>query len=319
MFFVGKQLNGGRFTDLRGETLWDQPGDTGMIDWGSFTPRALALATNDSSGSSGGGGGGGHAVLKGLDALVGGQGRGMSMARTLGSDPNQVAVAGRRVIVGWTSGLWHLQSLPQDLSVGADDQLLQAFVPELQSLRVGPSVKIEPITTQPFGQQLEIFASFSPPAQGSGVQGGGGGKTEVVVLRSESGAEGTMVGVDFESELVYIDGRKQGNSVVRAGPLLGLETNGGGKGGVSGSGSVVTVHIIVDHSVVVAIFNNRTAITVAVKPSSADACGASYAGQVDAEAWVLATANPNDGPQRTPLPAWQVPKIHNAPPCNRYT
>eukprot|EP00729_Bicosta_minor_P016635 gene16635-32831_t len=238
MFFVGKQLNGGRFTDLRGETLWDQAGDTG---------------------------------------------------------------------------------LPQDLSVGADDQLLQAFVPELQSLRVGPSVKIEPITTQPFGQQLEIFASFSPPAQGSGVQGSGGGKTEVVVLRSESGAEGTMVGVDFESELVYIDGRKQGNSVVRAGPLLGLETNGGGKDGASGSGSVVTVHIIVDHSVVVAIFNNRTAITVAVKPSSADACGASYAGQVDAEAWVLATANPNDGPQRTPLPAWQVPKIHNAPPCNRYT
>ena len=67
------------------------------------------------------------------------------------------------------------------------------------------------------------------------------------------------------------------------------------------------------------LFNNKTSITVAVTPSSADACGASYTGQVDAEAWVLATANPNDGPQRTPLPAWQVPKIHNAPPCNRYT
>ena len=111
MFFVGRQLNGGRFTDLWGGAAWDKPGDTGMIDWGSFTPRALVLANNDNSSSIGGGsgvgggGGGGRSVLKGLDALVGGQGRGMSMARTLGADPNQVAVPGRRVIVGWTSGV----------------------------------------------------------------------------------------------------------------------------------------------------------------------------------------------------------------------
>ena len=61
---------------------FNAPGETGMFDWGAFTPTGIP-------------------GRKGLDALEGGQSRGFSMARTLGSDPNQVAVNGRRVLVGW--------------------------------------------------------------------------------------------------------------------------------------------------------------------------------------------------------------------------
>ena len=49
-------------------------GEIGMLDWGAYTPTA-------------------NKTSKGVKALAGGKGRGYSMARTLGSDPNQVRAA----------------------------------------------------------------------------------------------------------------------------------------------------------------------------------------------------------------------------------
>lgn len=61
----------------------------------------------------------------------------LTMARTLGSDPNQVAVNGRRVLIGWIGGGSPAsQSLARDLSLSKRYELLQAFVPELKTLRV---------------------------------------------------------------------------------------------------------------------------------------------------------------------------------------
>ena len=49
---------------------------------------------------------------------------------TLGSDPNQVAVNGRRVLIGWIGGGSPAsQSLSRDLTLSADYELLQQFVP----------------------------------------------------------------------------------------------------------------------------------------------------------------------------------------------
>jgi hypothetical protein len=354
MFFVGKQANGSKFVDKRGGSKWDQPGDTGMLDWGMFAPNNVSGAT-------------------GLDALKGGQskwhGPGMSMARMLGSDPNQVAVAGRRVMVGWVSGLWQMQGLPQDLSIGNDGHLRQTFVPELQSLRIGAGVPLAGATTSDgrsrsrrrrnstsstsstssdnsdnsdnsdtsdyhsgvgvdIGQQAEVVAAIAGQLHG---------ESGVKVLLGADGVA-TTVGVDFDRDLVFIDATKQGNTARRAGPLLGHR---------KGSADVVTLHLIVDHSVVVAIFNNRTSLTTLALPPSARhsnavtfSAGDGDGGEkVKAIAWQLKTANPNSGlafnsvadvvgrnarvregkgDLNIDLPVWQVPKIHNAPICNRY-
>jgi hypothetical protein len=97
-FWVGKQQAPGRSFDA----YWDKVGAVGHYDYGS-----------------------------------------LSMARTLGSaDGNQVASkSGRRVLIGWIASQAQSpyppasQSLARDLSLSASYELLQAFVPELQSLR----------------------------------------------------------------------------------------------------------------------------------------------------------------------------------------
>ena len=99
-FWVGQQQPGWPFS-----AYWDRPGAVGQHDYGD-----------------------------------------LFMARTLGStNSNQVAVNGRRVMIGWISACcgggcidpFASQSLPRDLSLSPDYELLQTFVPELKVLREG--------------------------------------------------------------------------------------------------------------------------------------------------------------------------------------
>jgi hypothetical protein len=64
----------------------------------------------------------------------------LSMARTLGGNANQVAVPGRKVLLGWLGygggKDTAMQSLGRDLSLSKDYELLQQFVPELKMLRI---------------------------------------------------------------------------------------------------------------------------------------------------------------------------------------
>ena len=162
------------------------------------------------------------------------------------------------------------------------------------------------------GQQFEVLATVKSAADG------GGGKTSFQVLVSAAGS--TSIGIDWDAGLVYVDGRKQGNNVLRAGPLLGVQTT-------------ANLHVYVDHSIIAVICNNRTSLTVAVGPD-ADATGMKLPSSgVTAEAWTLKTANRNshleaqlDAPcdckgigcpcaaGTPPKPNW-VPKIHNSPAC----
>lgn len=90
-----------------------------------------------------------------------------TMARTFGSDPNQVNVEGRRVIVGWILSTPASQSLARDLSFAPDRTLLQQFVPELQQIRKTATHR-HTITNESAhaGQQLEVFARFALPPIG---------------------------------------------------------------------------------------------------------------------------------------------------------
>lgn len=109
-----------------------QVGPQGMVDWGSFTFNKSGVGMG----------------TKGVDRLIGTVSRGLSMARTLGSEESdQVTKPGRRVLIGWTgkadgevrtvTNVWgNAQSLPRDLSLASDKSLLQRFIPELQVLRL---------------------------------------------------------------------------------------------------------------------------------------------------------------------------------------
>ena len=236
-----------------------QQGPQSMVDWGAFV---LADATK-----------------AGLAALTGTGSRGLSMARTLGSEEaDQVSKPGRRVLIGWTGpsptaalgAQGSAQSLARDLSASSDGKtLLQAFVPELQVLRevhhTGPAAAGAAVAA---GVQAEVLATFPADTGGS-----------VSVLGDDQGA--TVITIDTARRLVIVNATSQGNRDVRAGPLPNTTSH------------VHTVHIYVDHSIIELIVDNTTALVVYATPASgtgnvqltAGAAGASL------DVWTLRNAN----------------------------
>ena len=280
IFYLGLQANGSKFLDAAGKNDFEGLGEIGMLDWGAFAPNGLAGA-------------------KGVKALKGGQRAGLSMARTLGSDPNQVAKPGRRTLVGWGGAVYTFQTLLQDITLGRSGGavvLRQQFIPELQMLR--QQGLPHSVTSS---QQFEVVATISWPSAPT--------KVFFTVFNS------VRIGVDFATELAYVDtgaasseGELSAGSPppppqpIHAGPLYGEP------------GVAVHVHAIVDHCIVAVIFNNRTSLTVAVAPGEHDTgLNVTEGGGVTAEAWALATANENT--QKTPQTPWMLPKIHNSPAC----
>ena len=229
-----------------------------MVDWGAFV---LADATKT-----------------GLAALTGTGSRGLSMARTLGSEEaDQVSKPGRRVLIGWTGPFpaaalkkqGSAQSLARDLSASSDGKtLLQAFVPELQVLREVHHTPAAAGAAVAAGMQAEVRATFPADTGGS-----------VSVLGDDQGA--TVITIDTARRLVIVNATSQGNRDVRAGPLPNTTSH------------VHTVHIYVDHSIIELIVDNTTALVVYATPSSsmgnvqltAGAAGASL------DVWTLRDAN----------------------------
>lgn len=213
----------------------------------------------------------------------------LTMARTLGSDPNQVAVNGRRVLIGWIGGGSPAsQSLARDLSLSENYELLQAFVPELQILREPGSHKTyqftadQPVTRVSGALQLELYATFTWSGTAS--------PNEPFGITIQGGAANLTVDCTVDDPSAP---REKGGCLVHAvrshGPLMPIGTTS------------VSIHAIVDGSIVETIFNNRTAMVTYSSPSDASATsvsvfgtGAGVTGQL--ETWNLKQAN-NFGPQ----------------------
>ena len=184
----------------------------------------------------------------------------LTMARTLGSDPNQVAKNGRRVLLGWIGGTPASQSLARDLSLSAEYELLQAFVPELQVLRQPATFESTTVAEDDDSArvphstgslQLEVVASFSwtttPTALfGISVLGGASKMTIDCSGKDPSAPGGCMVSVDGST-----------------GPLMPIGTK------------TVELHSIVDHEILETIYNNRTAMVTYNKkiPSATSTSG----------------------------------------------
>jgi sucrose-6-phosphate hydrolase SacC (GH32 family) len=209
----------------------------------------------------------------------------LTMARTLGSDPNQVAKNGRRVLVGWIGGTPASQSLARDLSLSADFELLQAFVPELQMLRQ-PSTYTETIVT------AESTATIVPHAAGSL-------QMEVLATFSWTGAPPsadfgfTVLGGTAKISVSCAASNVDAPCMVTSpskGPVLPI------------SSMSITVHTIVDHEIVETIANNRTAMVTYHKniPSAGSTDVALFGTTSGIHAviktWNLDAAN-NAGPQ----------------------
>jgi len=161
-------------------------------------------------------------------------------------------------------------SLPRDLSLDPETgELLQSFSPELQGLR-NSSVPRGGLGAK--GLQLEVFAQFSvaqggvgPPYHAEfglkldGVDAQTALSSEGSSNSSSWGGEGVRVGIVSRTGLVVAGGR--------AGPLLPLPPLAGAP---PLPVVMVSVHLILDHSILTVIVNNRTAITLTVLPTESD-------------------------------------------------
>ena len=265
-YTVGKAKNGGPFVPYEDVNY---NGGLNMLDWGGF---GLNLSKTDSIG---------------VEALRGDIGRGFAMARPFGSDPNQVTVPGRRVIVGWhvNDNGANAVSLTRELTLSDDLQLLQQFVPEYESLRIpqtyartvaGDGEPRGHLRSPVTGQQIEVVARFEAP--------GITAKTAPFGVRV-LGCPNQFTEFKFWPEfgLFVVDATQQGNKAPRAGPLPLTD--------------IITMHAIVDRNIIEVIVNNRTALTVSTFPGAEECGGVSLFGveengvRASMDVWQLEDAN----------------------------
>jgi len=229
----------------------------------------------------------------------------LTMARTLGSsDANQVAVPGRRILIG---SIGHpaagaSQSLPRDLSLSPSRELLQRFVPELQALRMAGSYRH--LASRYASRQPPMFAASRELASSSSMQFEIWGRFSLDCAKLPQAsfgidvycAAGTCTRLQIEcttaseSAAIAVPARASctvgvnttaqfdpdHNRSVASGPLLPLLPSAGAY--------EIVVHAIVDHAIIEVVFNNRTAIGgMYTKPPEATTYATRVFGDVEAE------------------------------------
>ena len=193
------------------------PGKTGAIDYGNYQPSPITK--NNTMGIDVASNGGAQYVTCKSGAAADGKGRRVMFSwlaeGLLGATPHTA----RKNI--------STRALPRDITMTADNMLLQAPVPELQSLRLrgsGDTLRVSVKLTAEAGEtalhllpfrsnQFEISATFSVAATGSG----GGGRPAAVGLRimasdnTTSPSEFALIGLSMSAPpagLAIIDRRR---------------------------------------------------------------------------------------------------------------
>ncbi len=217
--------------------------------------------------------------------------------------------SGRRVMYGWlqearpeeqsdAAGWSGVMSVPRELRLGADGQLVQVPVAEVASLR-GDSRSLVPGVLQPgrsatlatdasggafAGDQLDLEATLLLPS---------GGVAELAVRATPDGAERTLLRLDADRRRVELDRSASSTTEGLDTVLLGGDLPIGPDGRVD-------LRVLIDRSAI-EVFVNGRALTARVYPSRPDATGltvTALAGSVEVErleAWAMASIW--DGPR----------------------
>ena len=214
------------------------------------------------------------------------------MARTLGGDPNQVAVKGRKVLVGWLGYAGGkdiaMQSLGRDLTLSKDYELLQQFVPELKMLRIVSSYTHHTVdgdqndstgraarkeVSVPGSALMEVVASFELSAkyfERSSRDKAAVPPSNATLMETAPAFGVTVLGGGATGEYTVTLAMTTKSATVR-GKGIPRAPAGGITGPLWGISSTVTLHAIIDKGVIEVIFNNRTAIATNTKLESPNA------------------------------------------------
>ena len=157
----------------------------------------------------------------------------------------------------------------------------QRFVPELQSLRVGPPYTVAAITFPEIsGGKLSAAPGEQERLRSDGFPKAGGGY------------EHTDIVFDLSLNQVQVDRRSSSSNGtdndVRAGPMPAS----------LGTAGTVRFHAYIDHSIVTVIVENQTALTTWVHPVSADSTGIA-----------LFNSGPGPAPTVVEMTVWQLANI----------
>ena len=207
---------------------------------------------------------------------------GLGLARTLGVEGgNQVTTTnGRHVLVGWIGSSnaasycdgCHAasQSLARDLTLSPDFELLQQFVPELTSLRVPDTMTQQHQT----GGGDKHHRTRAPPALKGSLQ------LEIVVKFEFDSNPAGQFGVTFLNGAanVTVDCTTNHPAAPDGCMLHNVMAPRGFKGGPDGfdipvlpvGHKSIRVHTIVDHELIEAIVNNRSAMFWTARPFRAN-------------------------------------------------
>ena len=278
----------------------------GMVDWGSFTFAEGSRIPGTRPPPPG---------ATGVQLLSGMASRGLSMARTLGSEESdQVNKPGRResnadrsftgpcsvlhglelnghhgastgVLIGWTGPAdWQVQVVSQGIQGSAQslprDLSLAPDKSLLQQfvpeLQVLRRRHLSGKTVAMAGLQAEVHARFPPSCATAG---------QACALRLDDYGELLL---DHKRGLVTLDLTAGNNSAIRAGPMP-----------AAFPGLGFAVHLYLDHQILELIVNNATAMVAYWSPPAAANASLKLAVQGDGAAldvWELASAHNNTSP-----------------------
>jgi len=205
---------------------------------------------------------------------------------------------GRAVVfsnIGYQSEMQTALAIPRDTWLDKGGILRQAFVPELRALRVNSaeiskSLQLSPAVANGsripgivgipgfIGHQMEmkarIYLNHTADEATDSTEIG------LIVLGTSEWTSHVAIGVNvsgtIEASHVFIDRRSIGNNTllhdIRAAPLgrvAPMENDQSmDRDGEGDETTALEFHVIVDHSIITAIVNNHTALTVEVYPES---------------------------------------------------
>jgi beta-fructofuranosidase len=183
---------------------------------------------------------------------------------------------------GWSG----VQAFPRELELDDAGRLISKPITEIAQLRGEPYL-IEAQTLRPDDGPVDLFESrqFEMALTVAGAEG----RMTLDLLASPNGSERTQIGCDLAAGEVWLDTTQSSRSEDTSGVRQQLQLPGGKRESLS-------IHLLVDHSMIEVWFDGGYSLTGRAYPTAADAQGV----RLSAEDGTLSIRN---------LSAWEMDSI----------